>query len=373
MAITGAIFDMDGTLTDSMHLWVNAWRDFPKVKGIQATEEELQTMQGMMLNDMARYLNEHFGLPGTPKEIRAQIDQLTEQGYFHEVELKPGVVETLERLKQNNVKMVLATATDRYLAEGCLKRLGILDYFQKVYTAAEYGSKYDSQIFLTAWQELGTPKEETYVFEDTLDAIRGAKKAGFKVIAVHDKWSAHNHDKIVALADQFYDSLKDLDLSTLGIPMTRKEKAMNLFLEGYNCNQAVILAFQDLLPLSKEMLAKLGSGFGGGIGRLREVCGAVSGMVTVLDLLYGYTDPKDTTTKAAQYKDIQELAAKFEQQNGSIICRDLLHLRVTKDNPTPDERTAQYYHDRRCKDMVGTGAELLEEYIAAHPLPEKQR
>lgn len=150
--------------------------------------------------------------------------------------------------------------------------------------------------------------------------------------------------------------------------MTRQEKAMSLFEEGYNCNQSVVLAYADLLPMEETMLAKLGSGFGGGIGRLREICGAVSGMVTVLDLLYGYTDPKAKEDKAAQYADIQALAAKFEAENGSYICRDLLHLRVTKDNPTPDERTAQYYHDRRCKTLVGSAAAILEEYINEHPI-----
>lgn len=150
--------------------------------------------------------------------------------------------------------------------------------------------------------------------------------------------------------------------------MTRKELALNFFTEGYNCNQSVLLAFEDLLPLDRDMLAKLGSGFGGGIGRLREICGAVSGMVTVLNLLYGYTLPTDTKGKAAQYAEIQALAAKFEAENGAIVCRDLLHLKVTKDNPTPDERTAQYYHDRRCKDLVGSAVAILSDYIEQHPI-----
>lgn len=215
MAISGAIFDMDGTMTDSMHLWIQAWKEYPLKKGLPVTKADVDAMSGMMLNDMAAYLKEHFGLIESPQEIRAEIDQLTEQGYFHDVEIKPGIRETLEKLKQHGVKMVVATATDRYLAEGCLKRLGIASYFDKIYTAQEYGSKYDSQIFLTALKELGTKQEETYVFEDTLASIQGAKKGGFKVIAVYDKWADHNHDKIVALADQYHKTLLDLDLSSL--------------------------------------------------------------------------------------------------------------------------------------------------------------
>lgn len=215
MAIQGAIFDMDGTLTDSMHLWVNMWKTYPQQCGITPREEDLKAMKGMMLKDMAQYMREHMGVTDSPEKIISDINRCVEQGYFEEVEVKPTVIETLDRLKAMGVKMVLATATERYLTEGCLKRLGLLPYFDKIYTATEYGSKYESEIFKTALKELGTPLESTYVFEDTLEAIQGAKRAGLKVIAVADKWSSHKRQAIVDTADAFYEQLGDIPLDTL--------------------------------------------------------------------------------------------------------------------------------------------------------------
>ena len=105
--------------------------------------------------------------------------------------------------------------------------------------------------------------------------------------------------------------------------MTRKEKAMNYFLEGYNCSQSVVLAFEDRLEMEPDQLARLSSAFGGGMGRLREVCGSVSGMFIVLGILYGYDDPKEFEGKKVLYERVQELAHRFEAVNGSIVY---LHL-----------------------------------------------
>ncbi len=105
------------------------------------------------------------------------------------------------------------------------------------------------------------------------------------------------------------------------------------------------------------------------MGRLREVCGCVSGMFMVLGLLYGYNGPETGEPKKEQYERVQELAAEFEKEHGSIICRELLGLSTQKDNPTPSARTQSYYQKRPCKTLVGDAAELLEKYIAEHPVP----
>ena len=141
------------------------------------------------------------------------------------------------------------------------------------------------------------------------------------------------------------------------------QKTMKLFKEGYNCSQSVVLAFSDKFEMDKETLLKLSSSFGGGMGRLREVCGGVSGMFMVAGLLYGYDTPKDLESKTNHYKRIQELAERFTGITGSIVCRDLLGLNVKKESPVPEERTAQYYEKRPCVEMVGTAAAVLEEYI----------
>ena len=143
-------------------------------------------------------------------------------------------------------------------------------------------------------------------------------------------------------------------------------KAAELFLEGYNCAQAVAVAFCDVTGLEEKTAARMVSGFGGGMGRLREVCGAVSGMFFVLSYLYGYDDPKADEEKKQLYTDVQTLAAKFQAQCSSILCRDLLDNPPSDPNPSP--RTAQYYKDRPCARFVMTAAELMEGFIAEHPL-----
>ena len=155
--------------------------------------------------------------------------------------------------------------------------------------------------------------------------------------------------------------------------MTRRELAIDYFQQGYNCSQAVLLAFKDLTDLTEEQSARLASSFGGGMGKLREVCGAVSGMFMAVGLICGYSDPKDTTAKAEHYKKVQELAAKFKKQNGSIICRELLSGEFSGREPVlptelssatpPAERTAEYYKKRPCGELVGNAAEILAEYL----------
>ena len=143
-------------------------------------------------------------------------------------------------------------------------------------------------------------------------------------------------------------------------------KAAELFLEGYNCAQAVAVAFCDVTGLEEKTAARMVSGFGGGMGRLREVCGAVSGMFFVLSYLFGCDDPKADEEKKQLYTDVQGLAAKFQAQCGSILCRDLLDNPPSDPNPSP--RTAQYYKDRPCARFVMTAAELMDAFLGEHPL-----
>lgn len=143
----------------------------------------------------------------------------------------------------------------------------------------------------------------------------------------------------------------------------KEEQATELFKQGYNCAQAVFAAFSEDLDIDIETALKISSSFGGGMGRLREVCGAVSGMFTVAGMKYGYTDPKDNKAKAAHYKLIQELAAEFSAENHSIICRELLGLNAGPDHPVPELRTDKYYKKRPCAELVGCAARLMEEFI----------
>ena len=142
-------------------------------------------------------------------------------------------------------------------------------------------------------------------------------------------------------------------------------KAEALFLEGYNCAQAVFCAFCDRTGLSLDEAARLSSSFGGGMGRLREVCGAVSGMFLVAGCLWGPTDPADRAGKAAHYALIQEMARRFrERSGGSIVCRELLGLEGRDTSATPTERTPAFYQKRPCVQLVSDAAEILDEIIA---------
>jgi C_GCAxxG_C_C family probable redox protein len=141
------------------------------------------------------------------------------------------------------------------------------------------------------------------------------------------------------------------------------QRAMELFKQGYNCSQSIVGAFCNDIGMDFETAVKLASSFGGGMGKLREVCGAVSGMFIVVGLKYGYADRKDTSAKAEHYKLIQSLAREFNEKNGSIICRELLGLNAESESYIPEERTEEYYEKRPCVFLVGDAAEILDKFI----------
>ncbi|MBE6675502.1 MAG: C_GCAxxG_C_C family protein [Ruminococcaceae bacterium] len=145
---------------------------------------------------------------------------------------------------------------------------------------------------------------------------------------------------------------------------TRGDHAKELFMQGYTCAQAVVLAFEDVTGLDRTVAAKLSSGFGGGMGRLREVCGAVSGMFMVYDLVCGYSEPGDMDSKKRVYADIRELAARFgAQSGGSIVCRELLAGVQTTAGGDPEQRTPEYYAKRPCPNLVALAADVLDEFL----------
>lgn len=144
---------------------------------------------------------------------------------------------------------------------------------------------------------------------------------------------------------------------------SHSQRAADLFHQGYNCAQSVFAAFCDELGMDLETALKIAAPFGGGMGRMREVCGAVSGMFMVAGLKYGYTDPKAFGEKSGHYHLIQELAEQFRNENHSIICRELLGLGSGPDNPVPEHRTAEYYKKRPCAELVACAAGIIEQKI----------
>ena len=147
----------------------------------------------------------------------------------------------------------------------------------------------------------------------------------------------------------------------------RVRLSVDLFTQGFGCCQSVIAAFADMYGMDRDTALRIGAGFGGGIGRLRMVCGAVSGIVTLVGLHYGSTDGEDHEGKANCYKVVQDLLERFRLQNGSIICADLLAqngCKVETNTHMPDRRDADYYSTRPCARKVEDAARIFAEYIS---------
>lgn len=153
-------------------------------------------------------------------------------------------------------------------------------------------------------------------------------------------------------------------------PMTnnqRVQRAVELFMSGFNCSQSVVAAFADLYGLTEKQALLASAGFGGGVGRMRMMCGAVSGMVMLAGLDKGQTEGADREGKARCYKCVQDLVERFRQTNGSVICAELLGLKgpVPPGNYIPDERNAEYYKKRPCAAKIESAARIFAEYLDA--------
>ena len=145
--------------------------------------------------------------------------------------------------------------------------------------------------------------------------------------------------------------------------MGHREKAIENFCKGYNCAQAVFAAFCDVTGYSEEQALMLASSFGGGMGRMREVCGACSAMFMVAGIVKGYTDVSTDAPKKAHYERIQKMAEEFKKEHGTIVCRELLKTLKPSSDPSPSARTEEYYRVRPCVRFVATAADIIDKMI----------
>jgi len=198
-----AIFDLDGTLTDSMHIWDTCGGAYLMMRGI--TPHAGETFRTRGYREGITYMIEEYNLPLTYDELMAELLKILEYYYFNIAEIKPGVKEFLEAMKNKDVKMCVISATNQYLVEAAMKRNGIYDYFDRVYSTVDTGyQKTEPLIFNMARDFLGAEKnEEVYVFEDALYSMKTAKSAGYKVIAVADYSAEVDRKEIKELADHF--------------------------------------------------------------------------------------------------------------------------------------------------------------------------
>lgn len=200
--IKGAIFDVDGTLLDSMHIWDEAGERYLRTKGITAEPDLGERIFAMTMEEAAQYLKQVYRLEECVKEITEGINRQIEEFYLNNAEIKPGVIEFLDELKKRNITLTAATATDRYLIEGAFARLGLDEYFSRIFTCTEAGAgKEKPTIYRKAAAYMATAPKETLVFEDALHAIHTSVKAGYKTVAVYDSSSGKNQEKIRQAAD----------------------------------------------------------------------------------------------------------------------------------------------------------------------------
>ncbi len=212
MMIQGAIFDVDGTLLDSMSIWDTIGADYLRSIGYEPRENLNEVFKNMSLLQAAEYYRHEYGVTRSIEEIMDGVNAMLKRFYNHDAPLKPGAAKLLERLRRKEIKLCIATATDRYLVEAALERCGVLSYFDAIFTCGEVGhGKDEPVIFEAALRFLGTEKAKTVVFDDALYAIRTAKKAGFPAAAVYD-----SHEKaqaeIRALADLYLADLAQFSL-----------------------------------------------------------------------------------------------------------------------------------------------------------------
>jgi HAD superfamily hydrolase (TIGR01509 family) len=211
MKIRGAVFDVDGTLLNSLSVWDTIGEDYLRSLGHEPGENLKEALKNMSLYQAACYYQREYGVTLSTDEIMNGVNAMLEGFYRHEASLKPGAGKLLERLREGGVKLCIATAADQYLVEAALKRCGVLSCFGKIFTCNEVGhGKDEPHIFEAALGFLGTEKSETLVFEDALYAIRTAKTAGFPVAAVRDSHEKAQ-EEVCALADIYMEELTQLD------------------------------------------------------------------------------------------------------------------------------------------------------------------
>ncbi len=199
-----AIFDMDGTLIDSMKYWSKLAEEFLAEKGISPVSPEiLERIRPMTLTESSALLIREFSLPGTPESVAAEINALMERHYRDSIPLKENAASYLANLKQQGVRMCVASATDKPLMTACLQRLGAADYFEFLLSCEEVGAgKNKPDVYLAAARRFHAAPSSIAVFEDALYAAQTAKKAGFYVIGVYDDSAAKHWKELTAFADE---------------------------------------------------------------------------------------------------------------------------------------------------------------------------
>lgn len=212
MKITGAIFDFDGTLFDSMHVWKGIKYNFFESIDIKLTKEDEEAFKGLFLRELFHLAIERFNLKYTYEELLEKLFVYIKSRYLAETEPKNDIIEFLEKLKSKGVKMGIATATGEMALVAVLEKYGMLHYFSPIYSTYTVGaSKTEPKVYDVVLDELGTEKETTWVFEDALYAAKTAKANGYNVVGIYDV-SEPKQDELKELVDIYIHDYSELDI-----------------------------------------------------------------------------------------------------------------------------------------------------------------
>lgn len=217
MKIKAAIFDVDGTLLDSMYYWRHMYEIYLSGFGKTPKPDLREKLKPLSLRESAELFQKEYGIRQSVEQIMAGINKVLEERYFLSIREKPYVREFLEMLQKKRVKICAATATDRYLVEAALKRLNLLHYFSRIYTCTEVGKgKEHPDIYFQAMEFLGEAQGESVVFEDACYAIKTAKNAGFYVVALADETAREDEAEIRKMADEYHESFASVEIEVEG-------------------------------------------------------------------------------------------------------------------------------------------------------------
>lgn len=209
--VKAAIFDLDGTLIDSMWVWEQIDIDYLSERNIDVPKNLNDEIGHLSFNQVAVYFKERFKLKDSLDEIKKCWSDMAYYHYSTDIKLKGGVIEFLDFLKKSNIKIGLATSNSRDLLEIVLKNNGIYDYFDAITITDEVSvGKHEPDVYLLASKKLGISPEECVVFEDIVQAVKGAKKAGMKVIGVEDSRSLDDKDEMLSLTDKFITDFREI-------------------------------------------------------------------------------------------------------------------------------------------------------------------
>lgn len=212
MNITGAIFDFDGTVFDSMHIWKGVKFQFFDRIGLVLTDEDKKDFAKLFLLDAIELAKTRFDLKMTDKELFDEFFTLIKEKYLADTKPKNDIIEFLEKLKAKGVKMGIATATGEPALIAVLEKFNMMHYFQEIYSTYTVGaSKTEPKVYDVVLNELGTDKETTWIFEDALYAAKTAKKAGYNVVGIYDK-SEPEQEELKSLVDIYIHNYSELDI-----------------------------------------------------------------------------------------------------------------------------------------------------------------